>query len=57
MQSLFGLFEPLDIDNDEKKIDETKKAFELKTFIHRLYTKITGYNNKKDLEDEHNAVS
>ena len=57
VQSLFGLFEPLDIDNDEKKIDETKKAFELKTFIHRLYTKITGYNNKKDLEDEHNAVS
>lgn len=56
VQSLFGLFEPLDIDNDEKKIDETKKAFELKTFIHHMYKKLTG-ENKKDLQDEHNTVS
>ena len=36
-----------------KKIDETKKAFQLKTFIHDLYNKLTN-ENKKDIEkDEH----
>jgi len=41
-KSLFSIFKPLDADNDEKQIDETKKAFELRTFIHNLYKKITG---------------
>ncbi len=47
VKSLFAIFKPLDADNDEKKVNETKKAFKLKTFIHDLYGKIT----KKDLED------
>ena len=44
VKSLFSIFNPLNIDNDGKQIDETKKAFKLKTFIHDLYKKIT----KKD---------
>ena len=49
VKSLFGIFQPLDADNDEKQIDETKKTFELRTFIHDLYKKLT--KNEKDLED------
>ena len=56
VKSLFAIFQPLDADNDDKKIDETKKAFELKTFIHKLYKKLTNAN-EKDLQNEHNAVS
>lgn len=49
IKSLFKIFQPLDADNDDKQVDETKKAFELRTFIHDLYKKIT--KNKKDLEE------
>ena len=49
VKSLFAIFQPLDADNDDKKIDETKKAFELKTFIHNLYKKLTGI--EKDIEN------
>ena len=49
VKSLFGIFRPLDADNDEKQIDETKKTFELRTFIHDLYKKLT--ENEKDLDD------
>ncbi len=49
VKSLFAIFQPLDADNDDKKIDETKKAFELKTFIHNLYKKLTG--TEKDIEN------
>lgn len=53
VKSLFAIFSPLDTDDEEKKIDETKKAFQLKTFIHDLYNKLTN-ENKKDIEkDEH----
>lgn len=50
VKSLFSIFKPLDADNDDKQVDETKKAFELRTFIHDLYKKIT--KNEKDLEDD-----
>lgn len=53
VKSLFSIFKPLNSDNDDKQIDETKKAFELRTFIHDLYKRIT---NEKDL-DEHNTIS
>lgn len=49
VKSLFAIFQPLDADNDDKKIDETKKAFELKTFIHNLYKKLTG--TEKDIKN------
>ena len=49
LRKKFAIFQPLDADNDDKKIDETKKAFELKTFIHNLYKKLTG--TEKDIEN------
>lgn len=52
VKSLFSIFQPMDTDNDDKQIDETKKAFELRTFIHELYKKLT--QNEKDLEDNDN---
>lgn len=48
VKSLFSIFKPLDADNDDKQVDETKKAFELKTFIHDLYKKITKKEEKDD---------
>ncbi len=51
IKSLFAIFNPQNTDNDEKQIDETKKAFELKTFIHDLYKRITG-NDKDDTDND-----
>ena len=50
VKSLFSIFTPQDADNDDKQIDETKKAFKLKTFIHELYKKLKN-EDEKDLED------
>lgn len=36
IKSLFEIFETLNLHNEDKKIDEEKKIFELKTFIHSL---------------------
>ncbi len=52
VKSLFSIFQPMDTDNDNKQIDETKKAFELRTFIHELYKKLT--QNEKDFEENDN---
>ena len=52
VKSLFSIFQPMDADNNDKQIDETKKAFELRTFIHDLYKKLT--QNEKDLEENDN---
>ena len=41
IKSIFGIFEPADSDNNDKKVDEAKRTFELKTFIHKLYKKLT----------------
>ncbi len=41
VKSLFKIFQPLDAQNEDKEIDETKKAFELRTFIHDLYKSVT----------------
>ena len=49
IKSLFAIFQPLDADNNDKQIDETKRTFELRTFLHDLYKKLT--ENEKDLED------
>lgn len=42
VKSLFSIFKPLNTENEDKQIDETKRTFELKTFIHDLYKKLTG---------------
>ena len=51
VKSIFSIFKPLNTDDDDKQIDETKKPFELKTFIHELYNKLTNGETKKDLEE------
>ena len=48
VKSLFSIFKPLNSDNDDKQVDETKKAFKLKTFIHDLYKKII----EKEINDD-----
>lgn len=50
VKSLFSIFNPQDADNDDKQVDETKKAFKLKTFIHDLYKKLKK-EDEKDLEE------
>ncbi len=50
VKSLFSIFQPLDTDNDEKKIDEEKRTFELKTFIHDLYKKIKGEDKEQNAD-------
>ena len=40
LKSIFGIFETTDSDNNDKKVDEAKRTFELKTFIHKLYKKL-----------------
>ncbi len=52
VKSLFSIFNPQNADDDDKQIDETKKAFELKTFIHDLYKKLTNDEDEKDLDDD-----
>ncbi len=49
VKSLFSIFKPLDAENEEKQIDETKRTFELRTFIHDLYKKLT--KAEKDIKD------
>ncbi len=50
IKSLFGIFNPENTDNNDKQIDETKKAFKLRTFIHDLYKKITGDEEETEKE-------
>ena len=53
LKSLFSIFvqTPDNDAEDDNIIDEAKRLFELKTFIHELYQKIN--QTEKDLEDEH----
>lgn len=46
IKCLFEIFETLNADDEDRKIDEAKRTFELKTFIHKLYRKIK--NNGKN---------
>lgn len=48
IKSIFSIFDPQDVKNDDKQVDETKKAFRLKTFIHDLYKKIKGQDTPPD---------
>ena len=54
IRSIFSIFNSQNIDNEEKQIDETKKTFKLKTFIHDLYKKLT---EKGKNDTGHNSVS
>ena len=50
IKSIFAVFKPFDDDNEEKQIDETKKTFELRTFIQDLYKKLVS-QDEKDLNE------
>lgn len=51
LKSIFFVFGSDETDDDDKKIDEAKKTFELKTFIHKLYNKLKK-QEEKDIEDD-----
>lgn len=51
LKSLFFVFGTEETDDDDKKIDEAKKTFELKTFIHKLYKKLKN-EDEKDIEKD-----
>lgn len=53
VKSLFSIFDPQNLNNEELEVDETKKAFRLKTFIHDLYKKIKG---EEDLSEEPEVI-
>lgn len=48
IKSIFGIFEPNDSDNDDKKVEEAKRTFELKTFVHKLYKKIKKEHDERN---------
>lgn len=45
IKSLFAIFETLNLNNEDKKIDEEKKMFKLKTFLYSLKRKLTKKDN------------
>lgn len=51
IKSLFFIFETDENENEEKKIDEAKKTFHLKTFIHKLAQKLKQKEGK--ITNEH----
>lgn len=53
LKSIFSVFGPFESDDDDKKIEEAKRTFELKTFIHKLYKKIKNEDEKDIEKDEH----
>lgn len=53
LKSLFFISEAEETDDEDKKIDEAKKTFELKTFIHKLYKKLKNEDEKDIEKDEH----
>lgn len=53
LKSLFFVSSSQETDDEDNKIDEAKRTFELKTFIHKLAQKLKN-QDKKDIEkDEH----
>ena len=47
IKSLFAIFETLNADDEDKKIDEAKRTFELKTFIHKMCRKLRNNDENK----------
>lgn len=58
--SLFELFDPQEVE-EEKKVDSAKGKFEVKTFLHDVYNKITGtlqsYDKLKQEERENDKTN
>ncbi len=53
LKSIFSIFGTTESDDEDKKIDEAKRTFELKTFIHKLYKKLKDEEEKDIEKDEH----
>lgn len=49
-KSLFGIFEPTEIEDEDKKIEESKRLFEMKTVFQSIKEKIFTPNETKELE-------
>lgn len=50
---LFFIFGSQETDDEEKKIEEDKRQFEIKTFIHKLCQKLKNQDEKETEKDEH----
>ena len=53
LKSLFFVSSSQETDDEDKKIDEAKLTFELKTFIHKLAQKLKKQDEKDIEKDEH----
>ena len=53
LKSIFFISDTEEADDEDKKIDEAKKTFELKTFIHKLYKKLKNEDEKDIEKDDH----
>lgn len=56
LKSLFFIFGVDETDDEDKKIDEAKKAFKLKTFLQKIYTKLTNQDEKETKKDDSNSA-
>lgn len=52
----FFVFGTHETDDEEQKIEESKRIFELKTYIHKLFTNIKKQAEKDNEKDEHKSV-
>jgi hypothetical protein len=53
LKSLFFINQSEECDDEEKQIEEAKRTFELKTFIHKLQERFTNKEEKEMENDEH----
>ena len=56
IKSLFFVSETLETDEEENKIEEDKRQFEIKTFIHSLYKKLKDQDKKEVEKNAHKSV-
>ncbi len=53
LKSLFFIFGSQETDDEDKKVEEAKRTFELKTLLHKLYQKLKNENEKDIEKDAH----
>lgn len=56
IKSLFFISETYETDDEENKIEEDKRQFEIRTFIHNLYQKLKHQDEKEIEKDAHKSV-
>lgn len=55
LKSLFGIFEPIETDEEEQKIQEDKRIFDLKSTFEKIKEKIYS-NHEKDIENGYKSA-